>query len=91
MKIDRGFVHNLESDGIDASIITAVADLARALKVDVIAEGVEQQYQLDFLRKAGCTGAQGYFFAKPMVSTRVPHFIENRSSETETLRAAGSA
>lgn len=89
MKIDRGFVHNLESGGIDASIITAVADLARALKVDVIAEGVEQQYQLDFLRKAGCTGAQGYFFAKPMASTRVRHFIESRGVETETLRAAG--
>jgi diguanylate cyclase (GGDEF)-like protein len=91
MKIDRGFVHNLESEGIDASIVTAVADLARALKVDVIAEGVEQQYQVDFLKKAGCTGAQGYFFAKPMAASRVPHFIEDRMGKTETRRAAGGA
>jgi diguanylate cyclase (GGDEF)-like protein len=91
MKIDRGFVHNLEVDGIDASIVTAVADLARALKVEVIAEGVEQPYQVDFLKKAGCTGAQGYLFAKPMASSRVPFFIENRKDEPEPFRQAGRA
>jgi diguanylate cyclase (GGDEF)-like protein len=91
MKIDRGFVHNLENDGIDASIITAITGLARALKVDVIAEGVEQQYQLDFLKKAGCTGAQGYFFAKPMAASRVPHFVGQCNSQPEIVRVAGRA
>jgi diguanylate cyclase (GGDEF)-like protein len=91
MKIDRSFVHTLEIGGIDAAIVTAVADLARALRVEVIAEGVEQEYQVEFLRKAGCTGAQGYLFAKPMASSRVPFFIEGRRHEQDASRLVGRA
>ncbi|BCJ90997.1 hypothetical protein IZ6_17320 [Terrihabitans soli] len=91
LKIDRSFVHSLDSNGIDGSIVTAVADLARALKVEVIAEGVEQEYQAEFLKKAGCTHAQGYFFAKPMASSRVPHFIESHAGTSGDFRIAGRA
>ena len=81
LKIDRSFVHNVENDHADASIIRAVIDMARSLKMEVVAEGVERPYQVDFLKKTGCTGAQGYLFAKPMTASRVPHFIQQRQLE----------
>jgi diguanylate cyclase (GGDEF)-like protein len=81
LKIDRSFVNNVENNGVDTSIVRAVIDMARGLKMEVVAEGVERPYQVDFLKKTGCTGAQGYLFAKPMPASRVSHFIQQRLLE----------
>ncbi len=64
LKIDRSFVSRLEIDENSAEVVKAVVSLARNLKMDVVAEGVETAEQLEYLRQIGCPSAQGYFFAK---------------------------
>ncbi len=65
IKIDRSYVANMGSSRIDGMIIAAVCDIARALPVDVVAEGIETQEQFIQLRQAGCTGFQGYLLGRP--------------------------
>ena len=66
LKIDRGFVEDLPDRFEDAAIVKAVIQLAQGLNLRVVAEGVERQEQLDFLRGHGCREMQGYFFGMPM-------------------------
>ncbi|WP_282826993.1 bifunctional diguanylate cyclase/phosphodiesterase [Pelomonas sp. V22] len=63
LKIDRSFVQGLPDDGSDAGIVNAIVQMGRALRLQVIAEGVETEAQLDFLRRAGCHEMQGYLYA----------------------------
>jgi EAL domain-containing protein (putative c-di-GMP-specific phosphodiesterase class I) len=66
LKIDRAFIKDLETDFSDATLTTAIIALAKELGLDTIAEGVETQSQLAFLRFHGCNLAQGYLLARPM-------------------------
>jgi diguanylate cyclase (GGDEF)-like protein len=65
IKIDRSYVANMGSSRIDGMIVTAVCEIARALPVEVIAEGIETQEQFTQLRQAGCTGFQGFLLGRP--------------------------
>jgi diguanylate cyclase (GGDEF)-like protein len=65
IKIDRSYVANMGSSRIDGMIISAVCEIARALPVEVVAEGIETQEQFTQLRQAGCTGFQGYLLGRP--------------------------
>jgi EAL domain-containing protein (putative c-di-GMP-specific phosphodiesterase class I) len=66
VKIDRSFVAGLGTDASDTAIVRSVIDLAHALSLKVVAEGVEQPEQLEALRSLGCDFAQGYLFAPPL-------------------------
>ncbi len=66
LKIDRSFVAELGRNGRDAAIVSAIAEMARALGARVVAEGVETEEQLAGVRKLGCELAQGYLFARPL-------------------------
>ena len=63
MKIDRGFVRDLEQDTEDAAIVSAIIALGNALKVQVVAEGVETPEQREFLTELGCHSLQGFCWA----------------------------
>ncbi|HEX6380415.1 MAG TPA: EAL domain-containing protein [Acidimicrobiia bacterium] len=65
LKIDQAFVRGLGRDASDTAIVKSVIDLAHALGLVVVAEGVEDGGQVAHLRKLGCDQAQGYFFARP--------------------------
>ncbi|QGZ42189.1 PAS domain S-box-containing protein/diguanylate cyclase (GGDEF)-like protein [Pseudoduganella flava] len=66
LKIDRSFIADIASDADEAAIVVSIIALARNLKLRVIAEGVEAQGQLDFLRAHGCDEMQGYYFSRPV-------------------------
>jgi diguanylate cyclase (GGDEF)-like protein/PAS domain S-box-containing protein len=66
LKIDQSFIRDIRYNGKDAAIITTIIHLGNSLGMEVIAEGVEEQSQVDFLTKADCEKAQGYYFAKPL-------------------------
>jgi EAL domain-containing protein (putative c-di-GMP-specific phosphodiesterase class I) len=66
VKIDQEFVQEIETSAADRAIIAAVIGMARGLGLRVIAEGVETEQQLDFLREQGCEEVQGFFFSEPV-------------------------
>jgi len=66
LKIDKGFVRDIDSDPYDAAIVRAVITLGHALGLKVVAEGVETAAHLDYLRLHGCDELQGYYFSRPV-------------------------
>jgi diguanylate cyclase (GGDEF)-like protein/PAS domain S-box-containing protein len=66
LKIDRAFIRHITTDSGEATIAKAIISLAHNLKLRVVAEGVETEAQLDFLREHACDEMQGYLFARPM-------------------------
>jgi EAL domain-containing protein (putative c-di-GMP-specific phosphodiesterase class I) len=66
LKIDQGFVRDIMVDPNDAAITVTIIELARSLGIEVIAEGVETEDQLNFLMRNKCTLFQGYFFSRPL-------------------------
>ena len=71
LKIDRSFIQDIATDPDDAAIATAIINMAKSLRLNVIAEGVENEAQLSFLRKHECDEIQGYYFCKPIMAAEV--------------------
>ena len=66
LKIDQAFVRDINSDKNDRAIVETIIAMARLMELDVIAEGVEDQKQLQFLQEKDCKQFQGYYFARPV-------------------------
>ena len=75
VKIDRSFVRTLLTDANTAAIVRAAIDLAHALGLEAIAEGVEDEEALARLMATGCDAAQGFLFARPMPAEAVPAWL----------------
>lgn len=75
LKIDRGFVRDLEHDSDDAAIVSAIVALGQALGLRIVAEGVETDVQQDFLTQLGCDSLQGYLLGHPLPAERFLHDI----------------
>ncbi len=72
LKIDRTFIRDLTPESDDAAIVSAIVTLSQKLNINVVAEGVENTDQVDFLREIGCHVVQGFLFAKPCDGAQVP-------------------
>ncbi|MEI2360444.1 EAL domain-containing protein [Priestia megaterium] len=66
LKIDRSFIQDIQEDYSNSEIAQAIISLSQSLKLQVIAEGVEEEYQKAFLMENGCDHMQGYLFSKPL-------------------------
>ncbi|MNQ29153.1 Phytochrome-like protein cph2 [compost metagenome] len=66
LKIDQSFIHGLSNDTNDAALVSAIISLGRSLDLNVIAEGVETEEQLAFLKAHQCEEGQGYYFSKAL-------------------------
>jgi diguanylate cyclase (GGDEF)-like protein len=82
LKIDQSFVRPLAASADDRSIVRAIVELARALNLRVVAEGVEDADSLQLLANFGCDGAQGYFIARPLDAERFEAFARQPAIAT---------
>jgi EAL domain-containing protein (putative c-di-GMP-specific phosphodiesterase class I) len=80
LKVDRSFVQQLEDGEGGRAIVGAIVDLAHAVGLEVVAEGVESSEQLQVLRALQCDYAQGYLFSRPMPATEVVAAFTDRLS-----------
>jgi EAL domain-containing protein (putative c-di-GMP-specific phosphodiesterase class I) len=69
IKIDRSFISSLPNDQSNAILVTTIIQMAHAMNMRVVAEGVENQDQLQYLKELGCDMAQGYYFSKPVTES----------------------
>jgi len=87
LKIDKSFVQKMARDDASISIAHAIVALAKTMRLDVVAEGVETKTQLDLLRGAECKLAQGFLLGRPMDGEALHQFVQNGA----TLADASSA
>ncbi len=80
IKIDQGFVRDITDDPDDKAIVGAIISMARSLGIQTIAEGVETEAQLEYLRQEGCNEVQGYLFSKPMTADAFESYIIEAAS-----------
>ena len=77
LKIDRSFVRDVAVNADDAAIATAIISMAKSLKLKVIAEGVENEAQMSFLRTQHCDEIQGYYFSRPLSPEQAADKLRN--------------
>ena len=80
LKIDQGFVRDITDDPDNKAIVGAIISMARSLGIQTIAEGVETEAQLNYLRQEGCNEVQGYLFSKPMTADAFESYINEAAS-----------
>jgi diguanylate cyclase (GGDEF)-like protein/PAS domain S-box-containing protein len=80
IKIDRSFVMDTPGDPDDMAIVEAIIAMAKSLNLNIVAEGIETQQQLDYLHQAGCHIGQGYLLFKPLNFADLTRLLESRKS-----------
>ncbi len=80
LKIDRSFVNDVPADPDDVTIVRAVIALAHELDMEVVAEGVENEAQVEFLREAGCDEIQGYLVSRPVPAEQLAELLAARTA-----------
>jgi diguanylate cyclase (GGDEF)-like protein/PAS domain S-box-containing protein len=82
LKVDRSFINDISSNPDNAMILSALINIGKSLKHRVVAEGVETEEQLHFLRQEGCSEGQGYLFCRPVIAEKFAEFLERGVSES---------
>ncbi len=85
LKIDRSFVQNITTEPDDALIAVAVIAMAHSLRLYVVAEGVESESQMRYLRNHNCDQLQGYFFSRPLDAATLPEVWRTRCPAAAAL------
>jgi diguanylate cyclase (GGDEF)-like protein len=87
LKVDRSFVRDLPHNAEDAAITKAIIAMAKSLKMEIVAEGIETSEQNDFLRAHGCDKSQGYYYSRPVPAAQIVQLLrrhEPQPSAAET-------
>jgi len=79
LKIDQEFIRDIKIDHEDAALVKAIISMAHGLGMDVVAEGVEVQEQLDFLGSHACDTIQGYFFSRPLPAKELEELLKKNN------------
>jgi diguanylate cyclase (GGDEF)-like protein/PAS domain S-box-containing protein len=87
LKIDQSFVRHVVTNPDDATIVDTIIQMGRNLNMDVVAEGVEDESQLTFLQKLGCTYVQGLLFGDPMSADNYLELLLAQAEGTDSHRA----
>ena len=87
LKIDKSFVRDVATNPDDATLVSTIVQMGQNLQLDVVAEGVEVEEQLNFLQSLGCTYVQGLLFGSPMSSDNYLELLLAQAEGTDTYRA----
>lgn len=85
LKIDREFIHGIMTDSNNAEITTMLINFAESLNLNVVAEGVETEEQLFFLKQVLCQEVQGYFFSRPVPAEKLTELLQKEAEEIKTM------
>ncbi|KAB1458972.1 phosphodiesterase GepA [Vibrio panuliri] len=80
LKIDRTFVNKLDHDHLDTSIVAAIINMTRGMKVDIVAEGIETHEQAEMLKQLECSQGQGFLYSRPVPFEQWPTNLVNMKS-----------
>jgi len=87
LKIDKSFVRDIAVSPDDATLVGTIIQMGRNLNMDVVAEGVENEEQLNFLQRLECTYVQGLLFGDPMSSDNYLELLMSQVDGTDSYRA----
>ncbi|WP_234400134.1 putative bifunctional diguanylate cyclase/phosphodiesterase [Shewanella marina] len=79
LKIDRAFINNMMSNEADRTLVKAILAMAKSLQLQVVAEGIECQQQMDFLIQHGCEFGQGYLFSRPVPAAEFTQLLSQQA------------
>nr|WP_242040621.1 bifunctional diguanylate cyclase/phosphodiesterase [Coleofasciculus sp. FACHB-1120] len=82
LKIDRSFVQDVTSNPDSAAVTDAIIALAKSLRLNITAEGIETQEQLDYLQRRGCEEGQGFYFSRPVPADAIAQMLQETSQQT---------
>ncbi len=85
LKIDRSFVQDVTSNPDSAAVTDAIIALAKSLRLNITAEGIETQEQLDYLQMRGCDEGQGFYFSRPVPADIIAPMLQKSSQQMETI------
>jgi diguanylate cyclase (GGDEF)-like protein len=85
LKIDRSFVQDVTSNPDSAAVTDAIIALAKSLRLNITAEGIETQEQLDYLQKRGCEEGQGFYFSRPVPADAIAQMLKESSQQMAAI------
>ncbi len=80
LKIDQSFIRNIEQEPVNADIVTAIVALGESMSLDLVAEGIETDSEMQFASARGCNFMQGYLYAKPLPAAQIEAMLKQQAS-----------
>jgi EAL domain-containing protein (putative c-di-GMP-specific phosphodiesterase class I) len=78
LKVDQSFLEDIRTGAEQETIVSAIAVMARGMNLGLVAEGVEEEVQADYLQQIGCECAQGFLFSRPMGMEHATRYLSAR-------------